>query len=44
MTGNVAIGQAAPDFELTDVEGRTVHLSDYRHRKNVALVFTRGFT
>jgi peroxiredoxin len=43
MTRNVAVGQAAPDFELTDVEGHTVRLSDYRHKKNVVLVFTRGF-
>ena len=44
LAGNVAVGQVAPDFELTDVEGRTVHLSDYRHKRDVVLVFTRGFT
>ena len=44
MPGNVAVGQAAPDFQLTDVEGHAVRLSDYRHAKNVVLVFTRGFT
>jgi peroxiredoxin len=38
MTGNVAIGQAAPDFELTDVEGHVVRLSEYRHKKNAVLV------
>ena len=43
MTQHVAAGQAAPDFELTDVQGRTVRLSDYRHKKHVVLVFTRGF-
>ncbi len=43
MTKHTAIGQAAPDFELTDVQGRTIHLSDYKHDKNVVLVFTRGF-
>ena len=43
MTGHVAIGQTAPDIELTDVERRTVRLSDYRGKKNVVLVFTRGF-
>ena len=43
MTGNVAVGQVAPDFELTDVEGRIVRLSDYKCKKNVLLVFTRGF-
>ena len=43
MTGNVAVGQVAPDFGLTDVEGRIVRLSDYKCKKNVLLVFTRGF-
>ena len=43
MTGGIAAGQVAPDFELTDVEGRIVRLSDYKRQKNVALVFTRGF-
>jgi peroxiredoxin len=37
------VGQVAPDFELTDVQGRTVRLSDYKRKKNVILVFTRGF-
>lgn len=38
-----AIGQIAPDFELADVEGRSVRLSQYRDRTHVVLVFTRGF-
>lgn len=33
----------APDFELTDTTGQTVRLSDFRGRKNVVLVFNRGF-
>jgi peroxiredoxin len=33
----------APDFELTDTAGRPVSLSDYRGKKNVVLVFNRGF-
>ncbi len=36
-------GEAAPDFELVDVTGKTVRLSDYRGNKNVVLVFNRGF-
>jgi len=34
---------AAPDFTATDSEGRTVRLADYNGRKNVFLVFNRGF-
>ena len=33
----------APDFELTDSEGRQVRLSSYKGVKNVVLVFNRGF-
>jgi peroxiredoxin len=34
---------APPDFTATDSEGRTVRLADYRGKKNIALVFNRGF-
>lgn len=43
MVKQVAIGQAAPEFELTDVSGHIVRLSDYKGKRNVVLVFTRGF-
>ena len=33
----------APDFELSDVSGQVVRLSDYRGRSNVVLAFLRGF-
>jgi peroxiredoxin len=33
----------APDFELKDTRGQTIRLSDYRGKKNVVLVFLRGF-
>lgn len=33
----------APDFTLTDVQGRPVRFSNYRGAKNVVLVFNRGF-
>jgi len=33
----------APDFTANDSEGNLTHLSDYKGRKNVLLVFNRGF-
>lgn len=33
----------APNFTLDDHKGQPVSLSDYRHQKNVVLVFNRGF-
>ncbi len=33
----------APDFALTDTQGNTVRLSDYRGKKTVVLVLNRGF-
>jgi peroxiredoxin len=38
----VALNTPAPDFELTDYNGKRVRLSDFRGR-NVLLVFNRGF-
>jgi peroxiredoxin len=35
---------AGQDFSMKDSEGRTIRLSDYRGKKNVVLVFNRGFT
>lgn len=34
---------SAPDFTATDSEGRTVQLSAYQGKKNILLVFNRGF-
>lgn len=39
----VAVGARAPDFTLTQMGGGTVTLSQFRGRKNVVLVFYRGF-
>jgi cytochrome oxidase Cu insertion factor (SCO1/SenC/PrrC family) len=33
------VGDRAPDFSLTDTEGQTVRLSDFRGKKNVVLAF-----
>lgn len=44
MTENdVAEYRSAPDFELTDSEGRQIRLSSYQGRRNVVLIFNRGF-
>jgi hypothetical protein len=39
----IALNQVAPDFDLPDFSSKTVTLSDFRGRKNVLLVFNRGF-
>ncbi len=41
--GKVNINAPAPDFELTDFTGKPYKLSDYKNKKNVVLVFNRGF-
>ena len=33
----------APDFELVDVNGKNVRLSDFHGKQNVVLIFLRGF-
>jgi len=40
---STTILQAAPNFTLNDLQGQPVSLSDYRFKKNVVLVFNRGF-
>ena len=40
---NGPLSQEAPDFTLEDYRGRPVGLSDYQYKKNVVLVFNRGF-
>jgi peroxiredoxin len=34
----------APDFSVEDSDGRTIRLADFKGKKNVVLVFNRGFT
>jgi peroxiredoxin len=33
----------APDFSASDSHGRQIKLSDFKGKKNVMLVFNRGF-
>ncbi len=42
MSKLITPGELAPDFELQDVEGKLVRLSDLRG-KPVLLAFLRGF-
>jgi len=39
----IQITQKAPDFVLEDFSGKTVELANFHGRKNVVLVFNRGF-
>jgi len=41
--GLITPGEIAPDFELKDVNGNLVRLSNFRGSKPVVLVFLRGF-
>lgn len=42
MGKQLRVGDAAPDFELSDTQGHQVKLSDFRGQR-VVLVFNRGF-
>ncbi len=39
----IALNTLAPDFALDDFQGRQVRLADFRGKKNVVLIFNRGF-
>ena len=41
--GPVAIGEIAPDFTLTDQNGRKQNLAAERGKRPVVLVFYRGY-
>jgi peroxiredoxin len=45
MNANIITpGELAPDFELNDVNGNSIRLSNFRGNKPVVLAFLRGFT
>jgi cytochrome oxidase Cu insertion factor (SCO1/SenC/PrrC family) len=39
----IKIGDKAPDFTLENLDGKKVALNNYRGKKNVVLVFYRGY-
>jgi peroxiredoxin len=39
----VHVGEKAPDFTLTATNDEKIHLSDFEGKKNIYLVFNRGF-
>ena len=41
---HLAVGDTAPDFELTDFHGVSYHLSRLTRDQNVLLVFNIGFS
>lgn len=41
--GELKILGNAPDFTANDSEGRKITLYDYTNKKNIVLVFNRGF-
>jgi peroxiredoxin len=43
MSNRVELNQSAPDFSLADYKGNEVRLSEFREKKNILLVFNRGF-
>jgi len=43
MSKLITPGELAPDFELEDINGKLVRLSDFRDSQPVVLAFLRGF-
>ena len=43
MSALLTPGELAPDFELIDVHGDSIRLSDFRGGRPVVLAFLRGF-
>jgi len=43
MSNLVELNKPAPDFTLSDFNGNEVQLSDFLGKKNILLIFNRGF-
>jgi peroxiredoxin len=43
MSQKAQLNKPAPDFALPDFNGQEIALSDFKDKKNVVLVFNRGF-
>ncbi len=43
MRNAIFNGQEAPDFELPDLKGNQIRLSEFRDKKVIVLDFMRGF-
>jgi peroxiredoxin len=43
-SGTASVGQTAPDFTLTDQQGKEFHLAEALGTGPVVLVFLRGFS
>ncbi len=39
----VELNKPAPNFTLKDFNGREISLTDFQNKKNILLVFNRGF-
>ena len=44
MSKQIEVNAKAPEFSLTDFNGKPVSLSDFRGKQAVVLVFNRGLT
>jgi peroxiredoxin len=43
MNNHIELNIPAPNFTLTDFNGKEFSLSDFKEKKNILLVFNRGF-
>ena len=43
MSQKAELNKPAPDFTLPDFNGNAIRLADFNGKKNIVLVFNRGF-